>query len=277
MQVLLFFEMENNPIGIFDSGIGGLTVAHAIQEKLPNEQLIYFGDTAHLPYGDKEPYSIKHYSTEIAKFLLEKKVKLIVIACHTASSVAFKEVSKVVGNRALVLNVVDPVIAALQKLRDPEHLVGIIGTKGTIGSNIYPHKLSKLNKSLKLACLETPLLCPMIEEGFINDQISQTVINTYLSEKVLKNITHMVLACTHYPLIKAQITHYYKGNINIIDPSEVVAETAKNLLKEANLLRKESSGLDHHFYVSDYTQSFEQSTRYFFGEKVTLEKGNIWS
>ena len=87
----------------------------------------------------------------------------------------------------------------------------------------------------------------------------------------------MVLACTHYPLIKAQIKHFYKENINIIDPSEVVAETAKNLLKEANLLRKESSGLDHHFYVSDYTQSFEQSTRYFFGEKVTLEKGNIWS
>lgn len=269
--------MNNNPIGIFDSGIGGLTVAHAIQQKLPDEQLIYFGDTAHLPYGDKEPYSIKHYSTEIAKFLLERKVKLIVIACHTASSVAFEEVSKVVGDRALVLNVVDPVVAELQKLESSKNQVGIIGTKGTIGSNIYPDKLAKVNQKLKLACLETPLLCPMIEEGFINDQISQTVINTYLSEPILSEINHIVLACTHYPLIKQQITQYYHNKVNIIDPSEVVAKAVKAQLEEANLLREGSAELEHHFYVSDYTTSFEQSTRYFFGEKVRLEKGSIWS
>lgn len=269
--------MKNYPIGIFDSGIGGLTVAHAIQEKLPDEQLIYFGDTAHLPYGDKEPYSIKHYSTEIAKFLLEKKVKLIVIACHTASSVAFEEVSRIVGDRALVLNVVDPVVAELQKLNSTEDLVGIIGTKGTIGSNIYPNKLATVNQKLKLACLETPLLCPMIEEGFINDQISQTVINTYLNETVLNEITHMVLACTHYPLIKQQISQYYHDKINIIDPSEVVAKAVKTQLEKANLLRETSRAAEHHFYVSDYTKSFEQSTRYFFGEKVRLEKGSIWS
>lgn len=266
-----------NPIGIFDSGIGGLTVAHAIQELLPNEQLIYFGDTAHLPYGDKESYSIKHYSVELSKFLLARNCKVIVMACHTASSVAFEEVRRVVGKQALVINVVEPVIKKLKSEADPaKRKIGIIGTKGTIASKIYPRKLADKPAELEVKPLATPLLCPMIEEGFIDDNISKTVIASYLSQKELAEIQKIVLACTHYPLIKKQINEYYEGKVEVIDSSEVAASELKVLLEKHKLLNQEKKG-EHHFYVSDYTPSFEKSTRYFFGEKVKLEKGSIWS
>lgn len=269
--------LPENPIGIFDSGIGGLTVAHAIKELLPNEQLIYFGDTAHLPYGDKASYSIKHYSAELSKFLLEKNCKVIVIACHTASSVAYEEVKSVVGDQALVVNVVDPVIQKLlRESKDSGKAVGIIGTKGTIDSGIYPRKIGESNEFIKVKPLATPLLCPMIEEGFIDDKISETVIESYLKQEGLSEIEKIVLACTHYPLIKKQINNYYGGSVDVIDSSEEVAIHLKGLLKEKNLLKLEKAE-EHHFFVSDYTPSFEKSTRFFFGEKVKLEKGTIWS
>ncbi|MEQ8908357.1 MAG: glutamate racemase [Vicingaceae bacterium] len=267
---------DEQPIGIFDSGIGGLTVAHAIKELLPNEQLLYFGDTAHLPYGDKEPYSIKHYSVEIAKFLLEKKAKVIVMACHTASSIAFEEVKRVIGNRAIVLNVVDPIIESLKTLKNEKHKIGVIGTKGTINSKVYPRKIKSLYQNLEVSALATPLLCPMIEEGFIDDRISQAVIDSYLGENCLKQISHIVLACTHYPLIKKQIAAYYQNQVRVIDPAEEVAQLVKSTLSEKGLCRMKSDP-EHHFFVSDFTQSFEKSTRFFFGEKVKLEKGSIWS
>ena len=266
----------SNPIGIFDSGIGGLTVAHAIKELLPQESLIYFGDTAHLPYGDKASYSIKHYSVELSNFLLEKGCKVIVIACHTASSIAYEEVKRIVGDRALVVNVVEPVIEKLIAESDSEKRVGIIGTKGTIDSEIYPTRLNSLSNSIEVKPLATPLLCPMIEEGFINDNISRTVIESYLNQDSLSEIQKIVLACTHYPLIKDQINDYYKGTVEVIDSSEVAAIKLKSLLQEHGLLNQ-SKEIEDHFYVSDYTESFEKSTRFFFGEKVKLEKGSIWS
>jgi len=268
--------LAENPIGIFDSGIGGLTVAHAIKELLPNEQLIYFGDTAHLPYGDKASYSIKHYAVELSKFLLEKNCKVIVIACHTASSVAYEEVKEIVGDQALVINVVDPIIQKLvNAASNVNQSIGVIGTKGTIESGIYPQKLS-IKKEIKVKPLATPLLCPMIEEGFIDDNISRTVIDSYLNQEQLEDIEKIVLACTHYPLIKKQINEFYEGDVEVIDSSEVVAQHLKQLLAEKNLLNNGKRN-EHHFYVSDYTPSFEKSTRFFFGEKVQLEKGSIWS
>ena len=266
-----------NPIGIFDSGIGGLTVAHAIKELLPEEQLMYFGDTAHLPYGDKASYSIKHYAVELSKFLLEKNCKVIVIACHTASSVAYEEVKEVVGDQAIVINVVDPIIEKLLKEKRKEKKnIGIIGTKGTIQSGIYPSKLSGHGDELEVKPLATPLLCPMIEEGFINDTISTAVINSYLSQDQLSQIDKIVLACTHYPLIKKQVNDFYKNSVEVIDSSEVVAIHLKKVLKENGLINEKRTE-EHHFFVSDYTQAFEKSTRFFFGEKVKLEKGSIWS
>ena len=265
---------KENPIGIFDSGIGGLTVASAIKEHLPNEQIIYFGDTAHLPYGDKAKYSIKHYSTEISKLLLAQNCKAVVIACNTASSIASKEVSKIIGSAAILVNVIDPVIEEIVNSFKGKH-IGVIGTKGTISSGTYRKKLLEAAPHLKVSSLATPLLAPMIEEGFINDKISQTVVDSYLSDKKLKSIEAIILACTHYPLIKKQIDCYYNGTVELIDTADIVAKKVKSQLTEQNLLN-EGERKPHHFYVSDYTKSFEQSTRFFFQEMIHLEKKSVW-
>jgi glutamate racemase len=143
------------------------------------------------------------------------------MACHTASSIAFDEVNRIIGDKAIVMNVVDPVIQALEKLEAKHHKIGVIGTKGTISSGIYPKKATHLLPNLTLSNLATPLLCPMIEEGFIDDRISQTVIDSYLSDEKLTDISHIVLACTHYPLIKKQIASYYNGEVGIIGKGKI--------------------------------------------------------
>jgi glutamate racemase len=265
---------NNRPIGIFDSGIGGLTVAHAIQELLPNEQLIYFGDTAHLPYGDKSKESIISYSKKITRFLIQKNCKAIVIACNTASSFAYKEVVKEIGNEIPILNVIDPIVAHVKEQKYKN--VGVIGTKGTIGSRIYPRKLEKIVKGINVGSLSTPLLCPMIEEGFFNNNISRTIINAYLEKKPLDNIEALILACTHYPLIKEEVEEYYNGSVNVIDSAHVTALAVQKLLKTKKLF-SEKLEAKHHFYVSDLTDSFEKSTRTFFTKPLHLELEHLWA
>ncbi len=268
-------KSTHSPIGIFDSGIGGLTVAAAIKKVLPHESFVYFGDTAHLPYGDKSPESIRHYAARIAAFLLDKKCKAIVIACNTASAHALKTVVDIAGPTIPVINVVDPVASyAASHYNDCK--VGVIGTKGTIQSRIYVNRIERMNKSLKVLSNATPLLAPMIEEGFFNNSISQTVINSYLSKKSFSGIKALILGCTHYPLIKKEVESYYKKNVEIIDSASVVAQTVKQVLKEEKLLKQTSTAGKYSFYVSDYTASFEQSTKIFFREKIKLVEARIW-
>ena len=185
-----------NPIGIFDSGIGGLTVAAAIHKLLPNERIVYFGDTAHLPYGDKSAKAIRGYSQKITEFLLEKHCKMVVMACNTASSVGFRIVKQTCGSKALATNVIDPMVKYVSANYQTGK-VGIIGTKGTIDSRVYPRKLKQENEELLVASAATPLLCPMIEEGFFNNNISKTIIFDYLSRNQLEEIDALVLGCTH--------------------------------------------------------------------------------
>ena len=267
-------NISANPIGIFDSGIGGLTVANAIQKVLPYESLIYFGDTAHLPYGDKSPDSIKYYGIRIAQFLLDKDCKMIVIACNTASSLAYETVKDFVNGRVPVLNVIDPVVDYIVKNKNSKR-VGVIGTKGTIKSEIYPKKIKAKNKSIEVFSHATPLLAPMIEEGFFNNKISRSIISSYLSSRKLAKIDSLILACTHYPLIRPEVVEFYKNKINIVDTAGVVAGKVKEVLKEKNILSKKKKTV-HHFYVSDFTKSFEESTRYFFRNKIHLEKVDFW-
>lgn len=265
---------STSPIGIFDSGIGGLTVANAIQKVMPGESLIYFGDTAHLPYGDKSPDSIKYYGIRIAQFLLEKNCKMIVIACNTASALAYEAVKDFVNGRVPVINVIDPVVDCIVNNKNAKK-VGVIGTKGTIKSDIYPKRIKSKNKSIEVSSLATPLLAPMIEEGFFNNRISRSIIGSYLSSRKLAKIDSLILACTHYPLIRAEVEEFYKKKIEIIDTAGVVAEKVKAVLKEKNILSKNKKA-KHHFYVSDFTKSFEESTRYFFKNKIHLEKVDFW-
>jgi glutamate racemase len=268
-------KASDRPIGIFDSGIGGLTVASAIKQALPNESFIYFGDTAHLPYGDKSPESIRHYAARITAFLLEKKCKAIVIACNTASAHAFKTVVDICGPDVPVINVVDPV-AEYTGAHYSDCKIGVIGTKGTIQSRIYVNRIAKANASLKVLSNATPLLAPMIEEGFFNNQISQTVINSYLSKRTFQGIHALILGCTHYPLIKKEVETFYKKKIEIIDSASVVANAVAKELKQHKLLVGAKAMANYHFFVSDYTSSFEQSTKTFFKEKIKLEEARIW-
>ena len=262
------------PIGIFDSGIGGLTVANAIRKILPDEQLIYFGDTAHMPYGDKSPEAIKFYSLKIAKFLLDKKCKVIVIACNTASSHAYHELVHFLGDQVPIINVIDPVVDIMVK-QGKSRKIGVIGTKSTIRSDIYAKKFKSADPGISVSSLATPLLAPMIEEGFFNNTISKTVINSYLSSPKLKNIDSLILACTHYPLIKPEIASFYNGKLDIINTAEIVAEYVKERLSQLKLLT-DTPPKKHQFFVSDYTPSFAQSTRLFFGEKINLTLNPIW-
>ena len=265
--------MKNSPIGIFDSGIGGLTVANAITKVLPNENIIYFGDTEHLPYGEKSKEAIQSFSRKIISFLVEKQCKTIVIACNSASSVADNSVLNSAKNTS-VFNVIDPVVNEVVKVCS-EYNIGVIGTKATIGSGIYTKKIKNMCESAKVNSLATPLLAPMIEEGFINEKISHTVIANYLSHSKLKNIDHLILACTHYPLIQSEINEYYNKNVNVIDSAQIVAKHIAQALKKRNLLSN-STEKEHHFYVSNYTESFEKSAQFFFKENIKLEEVNLF-
>lgn len=265
--------MENKPIGIFDSGVGGLTVAKAIAEALPNEQIIYFGDTAHLPYGDKSKESVRAYSKRITSFLLSKGCKAIVIACNTASAHAFSDLKKFYP-KVPIINVVNPTVNyCCEKYDDGK--IGVIATKGTIKSRIYPRKIVKKNPNLEVPQAAAPLLVPMIEEGFFNNNISQTIINSYLSTKNFKNIQALILGCTHYPLIKEEVLNYFNGKVEVIDSATVVAEFTKRLLKKEGLLSKDKKEKNL-FYISDYTESFEETSKLFFGQKIDLREERIW-
>ena len=267
-------DLSSRPLGIFDSGIGGLTVANAVHELLPNETLIYFGDTAHLPYGDKSPEAIKKWSAVISDFLLTFDCKMIIIACNSISSVAFEVVKKHVGNRAIVVNVIDPIVDYVSAQKALKN-VGVIGTKATIRTEMYAKKLKEKKNKLTVSSLATPLLAPMIEEGFFNNKISKTIINDYLSRPKLAKIDSLILGCTHYPLIRPEIEQFYKGKVVIFDSAQIVAHHVQWLLDEHKLLNQEKAK-KHRFYISDFTPAFEQSTKMFFKGKVTLEQKNLW-
>lgn len=265
---------SNNPIGVFDSGIGGLTVANAIQKLMPKEALVYFGDTAHLPYGDKSPEAIKYYSLKIAKFLIDEGCKAIVIACNTASSLAYHDLKLFLGTQIPIYSVIDPVVEYMTASHQFKN-IGVIATRATIKSNVYAEKIHLQKPEIEVKSLATPLLVPMIEEGFFNDQISSTLIQTYLSDPVLQGIDSLILGCTHYPLIRNEIAAYYQSKIAIIDNTEITAMHLQKELKRMDLLNEEKPE-PHQFYVSDFTDSFEKSTKLFFGQQIQLNLRQIW-
>jgi glutamate racemase len=265
---------KNQPIGIFDSGIGGLTVAHAVKQALPNESLIYFGDTAHLPYGDKSTAAIQAYAVKICDVLIKHNCKVILIACNSASSAAYQLSKEYVGSKAKVINVIDPVISYIGD-HFHDKTIGLIGTKKTVNSNVYQKKLDKLNKNIILKSLASPLLAPMIEEGFFDNNISENIIHQYLSDKRIADIEALILGCTHYPLIKRQIENFYQGKVSVIDTSHIVAAHLKDQLSESNLLNDHNTNISK-FFVSDYTHSFAESTKIFFKDEVNLEYYPLW-
>jgi glutamate racemase len=271
---LEIMEAGNRPIGIFDSGVGGLTVAHAIRQNLPGERIVYFGDTAHLPYGDKSEEAIRSYSGRITEFLLEHDAKLVLIACNSASASAYESLEEEYRDRVLILDVINPVVRYVASRN--YHRIGVIGTKRTISSGTYEKKISAASPSTVLASMATPLLVPMIEEGFIFDDISNAIIRTYLSDARLADISALILGCTHYPIIKNQISKFFNFNVEVIDSGRLVAALLRETLEKNDLLNRNGEGEDL-FFVSDYTDYFEKIARMFFESNINLQKADIWS
>lgn len=257
------------PIGIFDSGVGGLTVAKEIKRLLPNEDLIYFGDTKHLPYGEKSKEAIIEYSTKITNFLLEQNCKAIVIACNTATANALNEVMLSVAGKVLVIDVINPV--AEKVAYEIHNNVGVIATKATVNSGLYKKSIRKHNKFIKVDELATPLLVPAIEEGFKNHPITHSIIYNYLSNAKLKNIETLILGCTHYPLLIDEIKQYYGNRVRVIDSPNIVANHLNIILDKYHLLNTHNSKPTYQFYLSDITKNFEKISKKFFGKTIDLE------
>jgi len=262
------------PIGIFDSGIGGLTVASAIRKELPGLDLIYYGDTAHMPYGDKSPETIRKYADSIVDFLYQNHCRTIVIACNTASAMATESLNQKWGKEIQFVNVIDPVVEYLKEQGSYQN-IGIIGTKGTIQSGVYTDKLIKALPNSRIHPLATPLLAALIEEGYFNNTISTAIIKDYLEMEPLKGIDCLILACTHYPLIKRQIAQILGDPVYILDSSELIAQYLHAMLKvDKRLINNELEKKEgkSEFYVSDFTESFQKSTELFFGNRIDLKK-----
>jgi glutamate racemase len=266
--------LKEQPIGVFDSGVGGLTVAHAIKQILPGESLIYFGDTAHLPYGDKSAESIRYYSKRITEFLLEHKAKVVLVACNSASASAFDYLKKDFEGHTILLDVIDPVVDFLGTRNFRK--IGVIGTKRTINSGTYETKIRAKSPAAEVVSLATPLLVPMIEEGFIFDDISNAILRTYLANEALSGIDALILGCTHYPIIKNQISKIFNFNIEVVDSARIVSMILREIL-EKNGLVNDTGIVDDQFFVSDYTTYFDKIARMFFGGEIVLNKADIWS
>ena len=259
--------IERRPIGIFDSGIGGLTVARAINDLLPNESLLYFGDTAHLPYGEKSPELIRRYSSRITQHLVESGCKAIVVACNSASSNAIESIVKAAGPNMPVIDMVTPVIRSISA-EDGCQSVGLIGTRATIASGLYGETMNQLNSNITLVSRATPLLASSIEEGFFNDSIPGAVLEAYFADDSFKNIDSMILGCTHYPLVRENVQALLPKGVNVIDSTKIIAQELKRVLTE----NAYPYTPEHKFQVSDLTENFRCSAHYFFGSDINLEE-----
>jgi glutamate racemase len=267
-------RVKDKPIGIFDSGVGGLTVANAIKQILPGESLVYFGDTAHLPYGDKSAEAISYYSGKITEFLLEHESKVVLVACNSASASAFENLKKEFSGRVMLYDVIDPVVDHI--CAGTYSKIAVIGTKRTISSGTYEQKIREKSPSTEVISIATPLLVPMIEEGFIFDDISNAIIRSYLSNDSFRGIQALILGCTHYPIIRNQISKFFNFNIEVLDSARIVAMILRDALESKGLLN-DSGNVKDIFYVSDYTTYFEKIARMFFEGHINLRKADIWS
>lgn len=223
---------RQRPIGVFDSGIGGLTVAAALRELLPGENIFYIGDTARVPYGGKSPATIERYSQEIAGLLLAEQAKMIVVACNTASALAVPRLQETL--KVPIIGVIAPgARAAVNATRNGR--IGVIGTRATIYSRAYERAIHELERDVEVTSLACPLLVPLIEEGWLDDAISDQVIRRYLDPLVREEIDTLVLGCTHYPLLREAIQKFVGPDITLVDSAHNCAVAVREHLKKEKL------------------------------------------
>ncbi|HTX19555.1 MAG TPA: glutamate racemase [Bacteroidota bacterium] len=259
----------HRPIGVFDSGIGGLTVVRTLLRRLPNENIVYFGDTARVPYGPKSPQVVREYAREDAEFLLSKNVKMIVVACNTVSAVALDVVQK--AAHIPVVGVIVPgaraALAASKKKR-----IGVIGTVGTVSSNAYANAIRIFDKEANVFSRPCPLFVPLVEEGWTDHKATELVANEYLFPFIAEKIDTLVLGCTHYPLLKDVISRSIKGSALLIDSGEATALEVEDLLLKEGLKNPSSEKPNLQFFVSDIPAKFTEIGERFLGAKMGVVK-----
>lgn len=258
-----------SPIGIFDSGIGGLTVVKAVQKVLPNENIIYFGDTARVPYGIKSVSTIREYAMEITNFLLSKGVKMIVIACNTVSASAEEMiVDRCKQENIPVLGVVASGAQAVHELNLTNKRVGVIGTLATVGSGAYERALHDLNEFYMVYSKACPLLVPLAEEGWTDTEVTRLTLKIYLETFKDKHLDALILGCTHYPLFKKTIQTVLNDTaIMIVDSADSIAKETLQVLRDTSMLNTTSNN-EFECYVSDKPQRFQQLAELFLGKNI---------
>lgn len=245
--------MREHAIGVFDSGVGGLTVAREIMNQLPNENIVYFGDTARVPYGSKSKETIITFSKQIAEFLRTKNVKAIVIACNTASAFALEALKKDMD--IPVIGVIEPGARTAAETTK-NNKIGVIGTEGTVNSGIYTDYLREIKPEALVYSRACPLFCPLVEENWLYDSVTIEVADRYLSELKGYGVDTLVLGCTHYPLLRHTIQKVMGDGVQLVNPAYETALTLKRVLEEQGLEQQEWRKPEHEFYVSDGADKF---------------------
>ncbi len=255
------------PIGVFDSGIGGLTVVKELTKLLPNEKIIYFGDTARVPYGNKSKETIIHYSLQIAYFLLKKKIKMLVVACNSASSVSLPTLKR--HFHIPIIGVIEPGSRSAIDVSSSKN-VGVIGTLGTVSSNSYKKALKRIEPRVKVSQQSCSLFVPLAEDGWQDSNIAQDISNEYLKIFNAKKIDTLILGCTHYPILKNIIQKSIGNNVKLIDSGIETAREVKKILEKLDLLNKYKQNERSHsiFYVSDFPHKFKEVSQRFLGREL---------
>lgn len=263
---------KNAPIGVFDSGVGGLTVAREIMRQIPNERIVYFGDTARVPYGSKSKDNIIKFSRQIIRFLQTENVKAIVIACNTASALALDEMQQ--EFELPILGVVKPGAKVAVETTDNKR-IGLIGTEANIRSGVYTRYIKSLDDEAKVFEKACPLFVPLVEEGWLHDDITLQVASRYLEELKEKDIDTLIMGCTHYPLIRSTIRKVMGDKVNLVNPAYETAIELKNLLERDNLANKcdvDSPSSMYRFYVSDAEEKFKLFANSILPFDITMTK-----
>ncbi len=265
--------MNNNPIGFFDSGIGGLTSVMHVMKMMPNESVVFFGDTARTPYGSKSPETIRRFSAQVADFLVSKQVKMIVIACNTATANAIDYLRELHPDIPII-GCISPTAIEVAKHSGEKDVIGIMATKATVKSRVYSKKINQLNPNIRVEEVACPALVPLIEEGIVDDQIMDLTLKYYLDDFIEKNkITKLVLGCTHYPLISKNVSRIYPG-IEQFSSSKELA-TAVMMELDSLKLHAEKHEVKHEFYASDASGGFESMVKMLGKEKYNIVIKNL--
>jgi len=256
--------VDRDAIGIFDSGVGGLTVMHELVEALPAESFVYLGDTGRYPYGNKSPETVTRYSLENASFLVDKGIKLLVVACNAASSVALDALRA--ECRVPVIGVIEPGAKAAAT-SSVNGRVGVIGTEVTIASGAYTRALKRLRPRLEIYTRACPLFVPLAEEGWTDNEVATATIGLYLGSLQKSGIDTLILGCTHYPLLKRAIGDFLGKGVRLVDSAEETAREVRETLRDNGLLRRRGRGATS-FFVTDVPDRFVKVGRRFLGERV---------